>query len=189
MTSGSPSLLSFCFRSIRIQTPPASVQSRILSFLAVEARRFPAEQLLSPAGKVSCNCGRRRELDFWVRRSALQQFDRVSHGTRLGLSSDWVEIGGKYGLGLKLHKGSLVRGVGETDTFLTKSMLANLSDLEAVRFVGLCSNVENTWFSMISVHKVVSLFSGCIPSKLMEDDVDRALPWLPLPTTRFSLGR
>lgn len=36
---------------------------------------------------------------------------------------------GKYGLVLKLHKDSLVRAVEGTDTFLTKSILAKLSDL------------------------------------------------------------
>ncbi|KAJ8637859.1 hypothetical protein MRB53_012126 [Persea americana] len=62
-------------RCIWIQTLPITMQSRILSFLATERCRFPAQDLHS----LSANLLKQEpDLDFWVKKAARQLFDALS---------------------------------------------------------------------------------------------------------------
>ncbi|XP_044471470.1 uncharacterized protein LOC123200364 [Mangifera indica] len=73
-----------------IETLPGFVQSRILSFLAYENKRFSARELRGLARGVMSGDG---GSDFWVKRTARHLFDAVSHSnyewiSRLSLDSE-----------------------------------------------------------------------------------------------------
>ncbi|KAF6175320.1 hypothetical protein GIB67_021825 [Kingdonia uniflora] len=59
-----------------IQTLPNALQSRILSFLTVESCRFCARDLTSLANTILKG---NQQLDFWVKKSAHNLLDKVSH--------------------------------------------------------------------------------------------------------------
>ncbi|KAK4786274.1 hypothetical protein SAY86_002963 [Trapa natans] len=63
-------------RIIFMETFPAAVQSRILSFLAFEYQRFSARDLMELAQAILSSDGR---TDFWVERAACHLFDVLSH--------------------------------------------------------------------------------------------------------------
>ncbi|KAI3422907.1 FA_FANCE domain-containing protein [Psidium guajava] len=86
-------------RVMFIQTLPAMVQSRILSFLALEHQRFCARGLSSLARVI---LGGGEEVDFWVARAARHLLDVMPESdyewiSRLGLDSGGERIGDEFG--------------------------------------------------------------------------------------------
>ncbi|KAF8034090.1 hypothetical protein BT93_C0389 [Corymbia citriodora subsp. variegata] len=85
-------------RVMFIQTLPAMVQSRILSFLAFEHRRFRAADLSSLARGI---LGGGEEVDFWVARAARHLLDVMPESSyewisRLGLDSGGERTGDEF---------------------------------------------------------------------------------------------
>lgn len=71
-------------RVMWIQTLPNAVQARILSFLALDHRRFCSRKLSSLARAVLSDS---QEVEFWVKRAARQVLDRVSDSNYEWVSS------------------------------------------------------------------------------------------------------
>ncbi|XP_043718911.1 uncharacterized protein LOC122666882 [Telopea speciosissima] len=74
-SSSAPSSSFPSKRVMWIQTLPNAIQSRILSFLAVENRRFCARDLTALATNILEG---HSELDFWVKRAALNLLDSIT---------------------------------------------------------------------------------------------------------------
>ncbi|KAJ4953867.1 hypothetical protein NE237_030699 [Protea cynaroides] len=74
-SSSAPSSSIPSKRVIWIQTLPNAVQSRILSFLAVENRRFCARDLTALATNILKG---HSELDFWVKKTTLNLLDSIT---------------------------------------------------------------------------------------------------------------
>lgn len=72
-----PSLF-FSLRIMFIETLPGMVQSRILSFLALENKRFNGKELSKLARSLLSES---RELDFWVKRAARNLLDALSESS------------------------------------------------------------------------------------------------------------
>ncbi|XP_052180918.1 uncharacterized protein LOC127794072 [Diospyros lotus] len=80
--SPSPSSPPQTKRIMWMQTLPNAVQSRILSFLSLEHRRFCTPDLTKLARNILSEAG---GVDFWVKKAARQLLDKVSHS-----NYEWV---------------------------------------------------------------------------------------------------
>ncbi|OVA08461.1 Fanconi Anaemia group E protein [Macleaya cordata] len=82
IASSSTSSSSQSKRIMYIQTLPNATQSRILSFLTVENQRFCSRDLSSLANNI---LKENQEVDFWVKKAALNLLDKISN-----LGFNWI---------------------------------------------------------------------------------------------------
>ncbi|OWM83170.1 uncharacterized protein LOC116197751 [Punica granatum] len=152
-------------RIMFMQTLPSSVQSRILSFLAFEHRRFSAGDLSKLArGILSSDGG----TDFWVERAARHLFDVVSQSNCsrvLNSSSNSVEEGARNEFEhVPGWLGSMLGGKGTVFPWLPVSvedckagcLVGSYDDDNDDSFINLSSQGEEDMVAVVNDVEVVN---------------------------------